>query len=349
MEIESLKKIIQKQERITQKFVGLANIGIPPALSKEKKSIIELTNPYRTNYVPYKMGQELTRLFGNIDQPSIFGEVNKLHNNIVPNIIYHSNNSKTMNSYINFENKRINSLSNPILNLDTNNQKLSALTTKLSQSFIILQKRLNNTLEVPNKILAYFRLSSLDWPIPMSFSLPKKFLNNISEMTDEEVNSYMINKLKKDNYRLLKNEMNMLINAMNDLDFQEHLAFKKQVKKIKDCFDYDTESIICFAPTLFSLLEYLNLNGKYFPRLKSSNIVNHHFFENVTNNISITRESMLFVICEKLYKTIKNEKYDFDSYGLNRHMVEHGFLSPQKISIKEFAQLIMICNGFAHV
>lgn len=349
METESLKKFIQKQERITQKLIGLANIGIPPALSKEKRSIIELTRPYRTDYVQHNIGQELTRLYGNINQPSIFEEVNKLHNSIVPNIIYHSDNRMAIQSYMNFENRRINSLSNPILSLDTTNQQLSALTTKLSQSFIILQKRLNNSLDVPNEILAYFRLSSLDWPIPMSFSLPKKFLNNISKMTDEEVNSYMINKLKKDNYRLLKDEMNMLINAMNDLDFKEHLAFKKQVKKIKDCFDHDTESIICFAPTLFSLLEYLNLNGKYFPSLKNSNIVNHHFFENVTNNISITRESMLFVICEKLYKTIKNEKYDFDSYGLNRHMVEHGFLSPQKISIKEFAQLIIICNGFAHV
>lgn len=279
MNKKSFKEFINEQEIIHQNFIKIATGVIPQSLIEQQKSIQHLVKPYQNKYIPYTIGQELNRLYENVNQPSIFSEIKRLHDNVNPSTIYYSNVSNSISSYINFENQKMNSLRNPILNFATNNQQLSALTTKLSQSFYILQNELKKSLNVPNKTLAYFKLSSLNWPIPMSFSLSKNFIDNISEMTDEEVNSYMINKLKKNDYCLLKKEMNMLINSLNDLDFKEHLAFKKQVKKIKDCFDYDTESIICFAPTLFSLLEYLNLNGKYFPRLKSSNIVNHHFFE----------------------------------------------------------------------
>ncbi|GAA6114325.1 hypothetical protein [Apilactobacillus apinorum] len=157
----------------------------------------------------------------------------------------------------------------------------------------------------------------------------------------------MVQKVTNNHNENLIKEIDMLIDSLDKSTFDGHEAFKNQVKQMKKCFEFNELSIICFTPTL---LECLNLNGKYFPHLKKGNsIINKKYFQRISQNLPLTKEAILYIICSRLYNSKKSEEYDFVKDGLNRHMVEHGFLSPNKISIKEFAQLIMICNGFANI
>lgn len=220
--------------------------------------------------------------------------------------------------------------------------------TKLEQSNSLV---IDGTINKKEKY-TFLTLSRLGWAIPYSINMNDPFFNIIADKSDDEINDIMLNTMTENNYERLIFEMDMLIKSIHNDEFDVNNGFEKQVKKIKSCFLYDKESIICFAPTLFTLIEHLNISGKYFlpENDDGKKIINKKFFKNINKNLKnqLTRESVLFSICSKFYNSMNHYSYNIHRDGLNRHMIEHGFLSPDKISIKEFVQLIMICNGFAN-
>lgn len=237
---------------------------------------------------------------------------------------------------------------NNVINLPNNDFSIEDPIKKFYDSFQIFQEIFTPG-DIKRQI--YEILTNKGWPVPSFISFNISTLNDLNEMSDDQIDNYMTLLMTADSYHYLFSEIDKIIESLKNSTFEGHNGFKQQVLKMKELFQYDKSSIICFGPTLFSLLECLNINGKYFKNYTKKDFISLDFFRTISDShkLKLITEASVFKITKEFYSFLDFKKYDFKKDGLNRNVVTHGILPPDQISITEFCKLILICSTFAQI
>lgn len=277
----------------------------------------------------------------------------------LPMSVVQSNHSHFLNNILNGNKKSMLNINTPAL--------IKPYTIPNTKLFTVMYSNYIDVINSFNLKTKAFKcinkLQEYDWMFPIEKLSDEEFMNQIINLSENEIESFMLNYYQKNEFQMIKKNLKEIMNNMDSLDDYRKQGNINNLLFVLNTFSKDPSNFTPHFSNLLGIIEYLNLIGndfKAFRNTKECNnpkAINRKYFKYENIHLQNHFKSNDKRIINKYYLLSYNaypialdlyENFDEnDGEKLNRNTIQHGKADFEEFSIKDFITLIALCNAFS--